>query len=90
MKSSSKLKILLDSTYLLPILGIEVEGTDKALVTLRRLWSSRMLEVYYTPFNILEVLGKVSKTRYDPDIVYAGLTIVKDEFKLTHPTVRGI
>ncbi len=89
MKPSSRLRILLDSTYLLPIVGVEVEGTGKALATLRRLWRSRVLEVYYTPFNILEILGKVSKTRYDPNIVRAGLTIVKEEFKLTHPTVEG-
>ena len=89
MSSLGKLKVLLDSTYLLPILGVEVEGIGKALETLRKLRRLGMLEVYYTPFNIIEVLGKISRARYDRDIVLTGLTLIEEEFKLTYPTAEG-
>ncbi len=89
MSSSSKLKVLLDSTYLLPILGIKVEGTDEALVTLNKLWKSRILEVYYTPFSILEILGKISRVKYDRNIVRTGLSLINEKFKLIHPTTEG-
>ncbi len=89
MRSLSKLKILLDSTYLLPILGVEVEGITEALITLGKLRELGVLEAYYTPFNIVEILGKISKVRYDRDVMREGLALIKEEFKLTHPTIEG-
>lgn len=52
-----KIHILLDSTYLLPIIGLDVEGIEKALSTLRTLGRRKIAIYYYTPFNILEILG---------------------------------
>ena len=37
MSSSNKLKVLLDTTYLLPIVGIDVEGVKEVLVLLGKL-----------------------------------------------------
>ena len=89
MSFSDKLKVLLDSTYLLPIVGVEVENVSKALRVLRKLRKLGMLEVYYTPFNIVEILGKISKMRYDRNIVLKGLTLIEEEFKLTYLTAEG-
>jgi len=51
MKSSPKPKILLDSTYLLPIVGVEVEGTDDVLKALAKIWREGKAEFYYTPLQ---------------------------------------
>jgi len=72
VSSSTELRILLDSTYILPILGVEVEGIDEVLVVLRRLRRKKRARFYYTEFNILEILGKIAKVRYNRDIVATG------------------
>ncbi len=87
--SSSVIRILLDSTYLLPILGIEVEGVGKALEVLGRLRSDGKAEFYYTEFNMIEILGKISKTNYDMGRVAVGLHSIEEEFELIYPTVEG-
>ncbi|AEM39033.1 hypothetical protein Pyrfu_1170 [Pyrolobus fumarii 1A] len=61
MSSSKKLRILLDTTYLLPMVGVRVRGVEPTPEVLQRLWERGVLEAYYTPFNILELLGKVSR-----------------------------
>ncbi len=83
------LRILLDSTYMLPILGIEVEDVTDVLVVLRDLRRRRIAEFYYTPFNIMEMLGKIAKTRYDYKIVATGLSLIEEEFRVTYPTTTG-
>ncbi len=87
--SSSVTRILLDSTYLLPILGIDVEGVDKALKVLGRLKSEGKAEFYYTEFNLVEILGKISKTNYDRSRIAVGLHLMEEEFELIYPTVEG-
>jgi len=89
MNSSTKYKILLDSTYILPILGIEVEDIEEILTTLRELSRNGKAIFYYTEFNIIEILGKISREDYDPNIVSKGLSIIQEEFKLTNPTTEG-
>ncbi len=89
MNSLDKIKLLLDSTYLLPIVGVEVEGTKRVLMLLKKLRSLGILEIYYTPFNIIEILGKISKMKYDPSIVSMGLKLIKEEFRQTQPTIDG-
>ena len=89
VRSSGKLRILLDSTYILPIVGVEVEGLREALAALRELRRERRAKFYYTPFNILEVLGKIAKLDYDASIVAAGLSAIEEELELTYPTVEG-
>lgn len=46
MKSSEKLRLLLDSTYLLPILGVEVEGIRNTLILLKKLRDEGKTEYY--------------------------------------------
>ena len=90
MSSSEKLRILLDSTYILPIVGVEVEGIERTLMVLRKLRKERKAEFYYTPFNIIEILGKIAKLKhYNKEVVDTGLSLVEEEFKLVYPTVRG-
>lgn len=89
MSSSVKLKILLDSTYILPIVGVEVEGINKALTVLRELRRRKEAKFYYTQFNIIEILSKVAKTNYDHNIVVKGLSLMEEEFELAYPTVDG-
>jgi len=89
MNSSVKLKILLDSTYLLPIVGIEVEGVTEIFAVLKELKRRKLSEFYYTPFNIFEIIGKIAKLKYDHDIVVTGLSLIEEEFKLTYPKVEG-
>ena len=59
------------------------------MVALRELRRRSVIEIYYTPFNIIEILGKIPKIKYDPNIVFTGLTLIEEEFKLTYPTVEG-
>ena len=89
LSSSTELKILLDSTYILPIVGVEVEDIDKALIILKKLRRERKARFYYTQFNILEILGKIAKIKYDRDIVAIGLSSIIEEFELAYPTVEG-
>ena len=89
MKSSRTLKLLLDSTYLLPIVGVEVEGIKDALILLKKLRDEGKAEYYYTPFNLFEIIGKLSRLSYDPDRVAIGLAAIEEEFKLIQPTHQG-
>jgi len=87
--SFSKSRLLLDTTYLLPIVGVDVEGVEKPLTILEKLYRSKAIEIFYTPFNMLEIIGKISKLEYDEKRVEAGLISIKSRFKLTAPTARG-
>ena len=89
MSSSTELRILLDSTYILPIVGIEVEGIEEALVALKKLRREKRARFYYTEFNILEILGKIVKLEYDLNVVATGLSSIREEFELAYPTVEG-
>ncbi|MEM3138149.1 MAG: PIN domain-containing protein, partial [Thermofilaceae archaeon] len=82
-------RILVDSTYLLPILGVSVSSVDKVLQVLENLYRLNAIEIYYTHFNILEILGKLSKLKYDLEIVEAGLNSIMENFKEAFPTTRS-
>jgi len=82
-------KILLDSIYLLPIVGVDVEGIGEIMSILKMLRERRGIEYYYTSFNILEIIGKLGKTRYDEERIYIGLSSIKEEFNLIHPTIKS-
>ncbi len=87
--SMSKTRILLDTTYLLPVIGVEVEDVEKPLAILEKLYKSGKAEIYYTPFSILEILGKLSRISYDRERVVLGLKSIRETFRITHPTVAG-
>ncbi|MEN2975317.1 MAG: PIN domain-containing protein [Candidatus Caldarchaeales archaeon] len=82
-------RILLDSTYLLPIVGVSVSSVEKVLQVLEKLYRSRTIEIYYTEFNILEIIGKLSKIKYDVEVVEAGLNSIVENFKHASPTSRS-
>ena len=88
MSSSEKIKILLDSTYLLPIIGIDVEGISDTMVLLKSLRDRGVTEYYYTQFNIFEIIGKLGKIDFDTDRVSLGLIAIKEEFRELHPTLK--
>ena len=53
-------KVLLDTTYLLPSFGIKVKGlTSDDLLVFRRLLIERVVEFYCIPVILVELLGKV-------------------------------
>ena len=89
MNSSNRLKVLLDTTYLLPIVGVDVEGVEEVLVLLRKFHREGKVEYYYTPFNLLEILGKLGRIKYDEERVALGLVSIGETFKLIHPTIEG-
>lgn len=89
MSSAVKLRILLDTTYLLPIMGVEVEGLEDTLRIVRELSRRRIAKFYYSPFSFLEVLGKMSKLEYDQGIVGQGFSAIMEEFGMAVPTTRG-
>ncbi|MEM4466722.1 MAG: PIN domain nuclease [Nitrososphaerota archaeon] len=82
-------RILVDSIYLLPILGVSVSGVDRVLQVLENLYRSSAIEIYYAHFSILEIIGKLSKMKYDLNIVEAGLNSIMENFKSVFPTPRS-
>jgi len=81
--------MLLDTTYLLSIVGIEVKEVEKPLSILERMYRSGEVEIYYTPFSILEVIGKLSRMEYERRRVEIGLRSIRARFKVIYPTVAG-
>jgi len=63
--SYSRSRILLDTTYLLPIIGVYVDSVEKPISILEKLYRSGAVEIIYTPFSLLEIVGKLSKLKYD-------------------------
>ncbi|PVU72991.1 PIN domain nuclease [Vulcanisaeta sp. SCGC AB-777_J10] len=75
------LKILLDTSFLLPIVGVKVEDDVDDL--LKRLWvkfRNREVEIYYTELNLLEISWILSRRAYDPRIVAQGLLSIERNF----------
>ncbi len=87
--SENRARILLDTTYLLPVVGVDIEGVERALIVLEKLYRMERAEIYYTPFNILEMLGKLSRISYDRKRLKLGLVSIRETFRVTHPTVVG-
>lgn len=59
---SKPLKVLLDSTYLLPSFGVEVEGfSEEDIVKLKELLDDGAVEMYYSPIVWVEILGKIAR-----------------------------
>jgi len=82
-------RILLDTTYLLPIVGINVSGVEETLSILEKLYRSKSVEIFYTQFSILEIIGKLSRLDYDRRRVEIGLKAIRSRFKMISPTTRG-
>jgi len=89
--NSSKLRVLLDTTYLLPILGVRVKGVERVIIKLKKLHLSGAAELYCSPYSFLEALGKISKNRFDEKRVEEGLTSIlkSNVFTEALPTTYG-
>ncbi len=56
------MRILLDSTYLLPVFGIEVKGlATKDYRILKRMLRKGVITLYYSPVSWIEIVGKIAK-----------------------------
>jgi hypothetical protein len=78
-------KVLLDSTYLLPIFGVAVKGIERVLEVLESLHRSRAIKIYYTCFNILEIISKISKMQYSVRMVEMGINSIMESFQQAYP-----
>ena len=83
------LKLLLDTTYILPSLGVEVEGVEPALEALKRLRGAGAVELYYSPFSLLEAVAKASRLPVPSSAVEAGLLAVTTGYREASPTVEA-
>lgn len=75
-----KTGILLDISFLLPIVGVRVREVEELL---KRLWAKYRrgeVEVYYSELNLLEISWKLSRIYYEPAIVMRGLMSIEKYF----------
>jgi predicted nucleic acid-binding protein len=75
-----RVKILLDTSFLLPIIGIRVREVEDLLERLWTRYKRGEVEVYYTELNILEIAWKLSKIHYNPIAVKRGLMSIERNF----------
>lgn len=89
--SDDKTRILLDTTYLLPILGVEVKEANHTLKKVRTLHLEGRIKLYYSPFSLLEALGKIAKSPFDEERIRNGLTSITKSRVFTEilPTASG-
>jgi len=74
MSRTDTLKVLLDTTFLLPTLGVDVGEEVK---TALKVLNERRAEIYFSRFSILESLWVSAKLlregRFEPERFYEGL-----------------
>ncbi len=87
--SGKRLRILLDSTYLLPMLGVDVNDIRDVIVGLKKLYDEGKATYYYSPYSLLEILGKISKSTYNEHRLRLGLTAIEEKFTKILPTING-
>ncbi|MCC6023766.1 MAG: PIN domain-containing protein [Thaumarchaeota archaeon] len=85
------MKVLLDTTFMLPIVGVSVKGI--ASEVLNKLWQLRRsgeVELFYTEFNLLEILWVLSKLNYELPIVERGLKSIEKNMVKTQPKYSSL
>ena len=89
--SYSPLEILLDTTYLLPILGVDVPGVREVLEVVEKLYEQDGAVLFYSPFSLLEAIGKITKMSHDVDRVRDGLSAIIESgvFRIALPSLDG-
>jgi len=89
--NSSVLKVLLDTTYLLPILGVEIPDVGEVMEILRALYSEGRALLFYSPFSLLEAIGKIARMPHDPDRVRIGISAITESgvFEVALPSPGG-
>jgi predicted nucleic acid-binding protein len=75
-----RLRILLDTTFLLPIVGVEIEGIRGFLERLWKMYRGGEAEIFYTDLNLLEISWVLAKISYDPVAVMKGLVSIEKNF----------
>ncbi|WP_440059453.1 PIN domain-containing protein [Thermogladius sp. 4427co] len=77
-----KPKVLVDTTFLLPAIGFEVEEEAMEVIPL-----FRKLDVYYLEIALLEAMWKAVKVidTGDIDIVREGIEAIRNTYKLVTP-----
>ncbi|AET33386.1 PIN domain-containing protein [Pyrobaculum ferrireducens] len=70
-------RVLLDTSFIPPILGVEVEGAAPVLKRLDVLSRRGEVGLYYSDFSILEALWKIAKTNFDIKRVEMGLRSIE-------------
>ena len=75
-----KEKILLDTSFLLPMVGVRVREVEKLLERLWIRYRRGEVQIYYTELNLLEISWKLNRIRYDPKIVVSGLKSIERNF----------
>ena len=85
--SRKDLQILLDTSFLLPFLGIDVGEVIAGV--LHRL---RDYELYYSELSLLEALWKIVKVvSFDKlDIVLEGLTLIRRDLRLAQVNEKAV
>lgn len=92
------LTILLDSTYLLPVFGVKVkEVSEEVLLKLRDLALKGLVEIYYSPISLIEVISKVARETIrkgrglKPEEVEATIRIIEESeyLKPVHPNPQA-
>ncbi|ADM27529.1 conserved hypothetical protein [Ignisphaera aggregans DSM 17230] len=78
------------TTYILPIVGINVSGVEETLSILEKLYRSKSVEIFYTQFSILEIIGKLSRLDYDRRRVEIGLKAIRSRFKMVYTNNKRI
>jgi len=89
--SYSPLEILLDTTYLLPILGVDVPGVKEVLEVLDKLYEQGKAVLFYSPFSLLEAIGRIARMPHDIDRVRDGLSAIIESgvFRIALPSLDG-
>ena len=89
--SYSPLEILLDTTYLLPILGVDIPGIGEVLEAVEKLHEQDKAILFYSPFSLLEAIGKIAKMPHDVDRVRDGLSAIIESgvFRMALPSLDG-
>ncbi|MGC9137291.1 PIN domain-containing protein [Caldivirga sp.] len=73
------MEILLDTTFLLPIVGVRVREVEEIMEKLWIKYRRGEVKVYYTDLNMLEIAWKLSKTSYNP-VIREGLLSIERNF----------
>lgn len=54
--------ILLDSSYLLPIFGVQVRGVSSSdILRLRNLAIDNKIKIHYSPISLVEIISKIAR-----------------------------
>lgn len=83
------MRVLVDTTYILPVVGVSVEGIERVLVKLKELRQGGVVEVYYSDFSLLEALAKAVRLGVPRHVVERGLVSIIAAWKKAEVNTRA-